>query len=158
MTKDKEEAVVQPGASGDELMQIVEGTTPENPQAQEAIRELAAAKSPLELMEERISTLEQKNKISCLYSCSICPSSFVERLEELEERTNNFCPSFSLSVTDARQIQIALTESIKLSLGYEAYVCYKVRTQEKIPKQNIRSFAVTTSRQNGLICRTFRLQ
>ena len=55
MTKDKEEPSVQPGVSGDELLQIVEEATPENPPAQSVIRELAAAKSPLELMEERVS-------------------------------------------------------------------------------------------------------
>ena len=119
---------VQSGVSGEDVLplQIVEEVTPANPAAQEVIRELAAAKTPLEMMEERVGLLEQKGKISCLYSCSICPQSFIERMEELEESSNGFCPSHAMSVTDARQVQIALTESIKLSMGHESYLIYKV--------------------------------
>jgi hypothetical protein len=35
-------------------------------------------------------------------------------MEELEERTNNFNPAFAMSITDARQTQIAIAESIKM--------------------------------------------
>jgi hypothetical protein len=47
---------VQVGSSGDDVLplQVVEEATPANPAAQAVIRELASAKTPLELMEQRV--------------------------------------------------------------------------------------------------------
>ncbi len=45
MTKDKEEPSVHPGVSGDELLQIVEEATPENPLAQSVIKGEALKKA-----------------------------------------------------------------------------------------------------------------
>ena len=61
-----EDTEVQPGSSGDDLLplQIVEKATPANPAAQEAIKELAAAKTPLELLDERVKAARRAIKLS----------------------------------------------------------------------------------------------
>ncbi|CBY21117.1 unnamed protein product [Oikopleura dioica] len=150
MNKEKEEAAMQPGTSGDEVaLVVVEEDSPTTTKVKEVISELSRAKTPLELMVDRISTLEQKGKISCIYSCTVCPSEFVERMEELEERTQNFSPAFPISVTDARQIQISLTESIKLSLGFEAYLSYKLVRYNISAKWNDLSYVQASAKKIG---------
>jgi len=150
MTKEKESMDVNLGESGDEVkLSIVEEISPANAAAQEAICELARQKTPLEQLVERVDLLEQKSKIQCIYSCSLCPSSFVERMEELEERSNGFNPAYSLSVTDARQIQISLTESIKLSLGHEAFVIFKLVRYNISAKWNELSYVQSSAKKIG---------
>jgi hypothetical protein len=60
MTKEKEIADVQSGASGEELTQltIAEEATPANPAAQNVITELTRTKTPLEQMAEKVLTAE----------------------------------------------------------------------------------------------------
>ncbi|CBY09332.1 unnamed protein product [Oikopleura dioica] len=150
MTKEKEAMEVQLGESGEEVkLAIVEEASPANAAAQQAISELARAKTPLEQLVERIDLLEQRGKIQCIYSCTLCPSSFVERIEELEERSNGFNPAYPLSVTDARQIQISLTESIKLSLGHEAFVVFKLVRYNISAKWNDLSYVQASVQKIG---------
>jgi len=67
MTKEKEAMEVQLGESGEEVkLAIVEEASPANAAAQQAISELARAKTPLEQLVERVRKPEYQKSLKSL--------------------------------------------------------------------------------------------